>query len=96
MRDTYYAVLTKKGLPAEAELFQPDEEKKLGLGFGLIDINIPDFLPNLSPLLWLLIAAGAAYGTYQAKPITSKIAFGAATWIASAKFVKTNTLKFKL
>jgi hypothetical protein len=97
MRDTYTAVMTRQNLPAESDQFTPEEDKKLSLGLGLFNLfSIPDFLPNLHPLIWLAIAMGAGYGTYKRKPIYEKAAFGAVAWIAAAKFVKTNTLKIKL
>lgn len=89
MKETYLAVLQKKPLPDGAKEFSADEQTTLPLGLGLLPFNIPDFLPTLSPALWLLIAVAAGLTTYKGKKTPTKIAAGAVAWIAVAKFVKT-------
>jgi len=68
----------------------------LPMGLGLIRLNIPDFLPNLPPLVWLLIALLAGAGAYTNKKIFPRVALGAVTWIAAAKFVQTTQKNIKL
>lgn len=94
--ETYLAVLQNLQLPASADQFQPVEDKKLSIGLGLFNLWIPDFLPNLPPIVWLLIALFSGYSTYRSKKIVPRIAYGAVTWIAAAKFVQSNQKNIKL
>ena len=94
--DTYVSVMQKLPLPISAEGYQPEEEKKLSLGFGLFNLNIPDFLPDLPPIVWLIIALLAGYKAYDSKKIVPRAALGAVTWLAAAKYVKTQTNNLKL
>lgn len=66
------------------------------LGLGLINLNVPDFLPNLPPLVWLLVALFSGYGAYQQKKITHKIGLGLATWLAASKFIQAQQKNIKL
>jgi hypothetical protein len=96
MKDTYLAVLLNQNLPATGEEFQPEEDKKLSLGLGLFNLWIPDFLPNLPPLVWLLIALLSGYGAYEKKKIVPRVALGAVAWIAAAKFIQSNQKNIRL
>lgn len=66
------------------------------LGLGLIDLNIPDFLPRLPALVWLLLALGAGFGAYKSKKIYPRIAYGAAAWLAASKFIQSQQSKVQL
>lgn len=94
--ETYASVMQKLPLPLSAEGYQTEEDKQLSLGFGLFRLGIPDFLPNLPPIVWLIIALIAGYSSYNSKKTLPKIGLAAATWVAAAKFVKTQSNKFKL
>lgn len=96
MKETYLAVLQKQPLPTGAQEFATEEQKTLPLGLGLIDWRIPDFLPNLPPAVWILLAIAAGLTAYRGKKTPTRLAAGAVAWIAAAKFVKTQKQKISL
>lgn len=98
IKHAYLALLSGPIHPSDGTQFFDTTGSNLPLGLGLIHLpfNIPDFLPNLPAMVWLVIALVSGYSAYNSKNILPKIGLSAVTWLAAAKFVKTQTNNLKL
>jgi len=98
IRNAYLAILNAPLHPGEGAQLFDTTGNNLPLGLGLIHLpfNFPDFLPNLPAILWLLIALYTGYSAYNTRRPAARIAWGAAAWLAAAKYVKTQKQNIKL
>lgn len=93
--NVFNALLSGANLPVSAEGFSLGGNS-LPIGLGLFRLNIPDFLPNFPPMVWLIVALFSGYTAYNSRKTGPQIAWAAATWLAAAKFLKTQSKNIKL
>jgi hypothetical protein len=90
IKSAYQYALNQVYGDGDGNLPTPNEQTGLPLGLGILDINIPDFLPDLPAEVYLLIALVAGYQATKTKGIM-RIIMVSVAWMAMAKIKKLAT-----